>query len=206
MKTRKRHSRNKTFANIGSRASVDTKLTAEAMLIQLMFDYGINPETRTINLTGEVNEIMYDLFEIGMTYLESKSKATITVKINSPGGSTYDAMGIISRLKESKCKVVTKGYGHVMSAATLILASGDKRMMSSEAFLMWHEASYDISGRHSSNKALVDQVSKEEAFWADRMAERSNKDAKYWRECGIHVDAYFTADQLLELGVIDEIF
>lgn len=196
----------KSIANIGSRASIDAKLAAEAMTLQLMFDYGIDPISRTINLTGEVTEVMYDLFEIGMTYLESKSKATITVKINSPGGSTYDAMGIIGRLRESKCRIVTKGYGQVMSAATLILASGDKRLMSSEGFFMWHEASYEMGGRHSENKALIRQVEREEKFWCKRMAERSSKPESFWQKQGIGADAYFDAKELLQLGVVDELF
>lgn len=191
---------------MSSKTTIDNKLTAEALLLELMLEYGINLEDRIICLTGEVNQNMYDIFEVGMAKMESQSKATIIVKINSPGGSTYDAMGIIGRLKESKCRIITKGYGHVMSAATLILASGDKRLMSSDAFFMWHEASYGMDGRHSENKALVAQVDREERFWADRMAERSNEDAEYWSSNGIGIDAYFTAEELKDKEVVDELF
>ncbi len=196
----------KTLTNMTSKTTIDNKLTAEALLLELMLEYGINLEDRIICLTGEVNDNMYDIFEVGMAKMESQSKATITVKINSPGGSTYSAMGIIGRLTESKCRVITKGYGHVMSAATLILASGDKRLMSTDAFFMWHEASYDVSGRHSENKALVAQVEREEKLWAEKMAERSNESAEHWTDNGIGIDAYFSAEELKELEVVDELF
>lgn len=197
---------NKNLTNMSSKTSVDNKLTAEALLLELMLGYGINLEDRIICLTGDISQEMYDVFEVGMAKMESQSKATITVKINSPGGSTYAAMGIIGRLKESKCRIITKGYGHVMSAATLILASGDKCLMSNDAFFMWHESSYEISGRHSENKALVAQVEREERFWIERMVERSNQNFEFWSKNGIGIDAYFSAEELKDLEVIDELF
>jgi hypothetical protein len=76
--------------------------------------------------------------------MESEDKSTVTIKINSPGGSTYDAMAIIGRIRSAKCYIVTEGYGQIMSAASLILASGRKRRINKYAFLMWHEASYGV--------------------------------------------------------------
>ena len=176
------------------------------MLLSYMVEYGVDFSRRIVNLTGEVDEVMFDILDFALTEMESSSKKSITIKINSPGGDTYQAMAIIGRIKECTCHIVTKGYGQVMSAATLILACGKKRKMSTDGFFMWHEAQYDLSGKHSANKADVKQVEREEKFWAARMADYSNKDAKFWLEHGIGIDAYFTANQLLKLGVVDELF
>ena len=51
-----------------------------------------------------------------------------------------------------------------------------------------------------------DVVEKEERFWAQRMSERSNKDANWWKKNGVGIDKYLSAEQLFELGVIDDIF
>ena len=176
-------------AGVGTKTTVDNKLTHAAMLLSYMVEYGIDFKRRIISLTGEVDEFMYDILDFGMTEMESSSKKAITIKINSPGGSTYQAMAIVGRIRECTCQTITKGYGHVMSAATLILACGKKRKMSSYAFTMWHEASYDLSGRHSQIKADVKQVEKEEKMWAHWMAEFSKKDIKYWLENGVGIDA-----------------
>ncbi len=194
------------IAEVGTKTTVDNKLTHAAMLLSYMVEYGIDFKRRIISLTGEVDEFMYDILDFGMTEMESSSRKGITIKINSPGGSTYQAMAIVGRIKECNCHTISKGYGQVMSAATLILACAKKRKMSYYSFFLWHEASYDLSGRHSQNKADVKQVEKEEKLWAFWMAEFSKKDSKFWLEHGVGLDAYFTAEQLLKMGVVDELF
>jgi len=137
--------------------------------------------------------------------LESKNK-TVTIKINSPGGDTYEAMAVVGRLRSSSCRIVTEGYGHIMSAATLILACGDKRKMSEFAYFMWHEAGYGLDGdRVSTHKATLKQVEREEKLWCDTMAKFSNKTSKFWEKTGKHIDVYYDAHELIELGVIDEV-
>ncbi len=202
-----RPQRNNTISEVGTKnTSIDNKLTHAAMLLSYMVEYGVDFSRRIISLTGEVDEFMYDILDFGLTEMEASSKKAITIKINSPGGDTYQAMAITGRMKECTCQIVTKGYGQVMSAATLILASGKKRKMSTEGFLMWHESSYLMDGQHSQNKATVKQVEREEKLWANRMAQLSKKDAEFWLKNGVGIDAYFTAEQLLKMGVVDELF
>lgn len=193
---------------VGAKSTtIENKLTEEALLLSILLEYGIDLKNRIINITGEIHEGTWDIFNVGMTYMENLGKGDITVTIASEGGSTYYAMSIVSRMKESKCKTVTKGYGHVMSAATLILASGTRRrLISDEAFFMWHEASYAVDGRHSENKATVRQIEREENLWCNKMAERTKKNAKFWKEKGVGIDAYFNAEQLVKMGIADEIF
>lgn len=192
------------FDNV-NRANMDNKLSITALNIGIAFEYGVNFKERTITLSGEVDESMFILVDIALTEMESQSKSTITVRINSPGGSTYAAMGIVGRLMRSKCHIVTEGYGHVMSAATLLLACGHRRKISSYAWFMHHEASYGIEGRHSELKNTVAQVEREEKQWAEWMAKFTQKDAKFWEKNGVGKDAYFTPQELIELGVADEI-
>jgi len=205
MDTKKLNPKKSLIAN--PRGSIDSKLTQKAMLLSYQFDYGVNFEDRIIKLTGEINAEMFDLVDTALTELENLGKKDITIKINSPGGEAYQAMAIVGRMAESKCKIVTKGYGMVMSAATIILAAGTRRReMSRFGQFMWHECSYEIDGRHSHIKDAAVQVDLEERFWAKSMAKFTKKTAKFWLEQGVRKDANFSPEQLLKLGVVDGIF
>lgn len=192
--------------NVSERTSVDNKLTAASLHLNYAFEYGVDFKNRVITLTGEIVHGWFDVVDVALTQMERDSKATVTIKINSPGGETYEAMAVVGRLTSSKCHIVTEGYGHVMSAATLILACGSKRRMSKYAYFMWHEAGYDPGyDRVSTHKATQKQIEREEKLWCQTMAEFSKKNEKFWKETGTHVDAYFNADQLLKYGAIDEV-
>lgn len=197
--------KNKTL-DLNTRATNENKLTYAALILNYAFDYGIDLKNRTIKITGPIDQFSFDLVDTAMTYFEAESKASVIIRINCPGGDTYEAMAIIARLRMSKCHIITECLGHCMSAATLILSCGDKRRMSKLASWMWHESSYGLEGKHSEIKATAKQVEREELLWANTMAEFSNKNSKYWLKTGIGIDAYFSADELLKTGAIDEVF
>jgi ATP-dependent Clp endopeptidase proteolytic subunit ClpP len=187
------------------KTNVDSKLTQAAIILEYSFIYGVNFKERTIRLTGEINNEHFQLVDSALTELEAQGRKSVTVIINSPGGDMYEALAIIGRLKRSPCHIVTEGYGQIMSASTLILASGDKRRVSEYAFFMHHEASYGVDGRHSEIKNQVKQADREDDKWCEWMSKFTKKDKKFWKSNGVGVDAYFSVEELLEHGVIDEI-
>lgn len=212
MQRLKRKRRKKTYQPPQSQHSAaghgkitDTKVSQLGLHLEYLFEYGVNFKTRSITISGEIDEPWFDIVDAALTEMESTSKKSITVKIKSFGGCSYEAIAIVGRLRRSKCYIVTEGYGVIMSAATLLLACGDKRKVSRFTHTMHHESSYDVEGRHSNVKATIKQMDREEKFWAKWMAEFSYKDQKFWYKTGKHIDAYFTAEKLLELGVVDEI-
>lgn len=169
-------------------------------------EYGIDLRNRVIKLTGEIDEYMWERLDSGLNQMETDGKGKITIKICSPGGSTYHALAIVGRIKSSKAYIVTEGFGEIMSAATLILASGKIRRASTFSFFMWHSATYTIDGTHHANKSLVEQMEKEEKMWAKWMSEMSKKPENFWLKNGAVKDAYFSSEELLKLGVVDELF
>jgi ATP-dependent Clp protease protease subunit len=166
---------------------------------------GINLKNRTITLSDEIDHKTFLKVDAALSEFESVNSKPITVKINSPGGNVYDALAIVGRLKRSKCPIITEGYGAVMSAATLILASGNTRRISKLAWFLHHETDYEASGKHSEHKALVAQLDREDTQWANWMASFTKCDAEFWKTTGKGTDAYFTPDQLLQFGVVDVI-
>ncbi len=189
-------------------AGTDAKLSRLAIHYEYLFAWGINFKDREIELCGDIDEGRWGVINAALTEMEQESKKTITIKINSLGGSVYDAHAIAARMRECTARIVTKGYGTIQSAATLILACGKKRLVDVDATFMHHECSYGIpeGTRHSQVKNYVAQVDVEELRWAKAMAKCTKKSVKFWQESGTLIDAHFDAKQLLKMGVVDEIF
>lgn len=94
-----------------------------------------------------------------------------------------------------------------MSAAGLLLAAGDRRLIGSRSWFMFHESQYGISTKgHSEVKDFVEQIEREEKAWARSMAEFSNQDAIFWLNVAHKKDVYLDAHQCLEFGVVDGLF
>lgn len=184
----------------------ENKLTYHALNREYSFEWGFNFHRRILRITGEIEQGHFDFIDSALTELEAESKATITVRIHSTGGDCYEALAIVDRLRASRCYIVTEGYGAVMSAATLILACGDRRRAAKNCVFMHHESSYDIGGRHEHVKATVKQMEREEKQWAHSMARFSKRDYDFWFQSGKNIDAYYDSEELLDMGVVDEIF
>jgi ATP-dependent protease ClpP protease subunit len=120
-----------------------------ALNLEYSFNRGVDLENRIIRLTEDIEEHHFDWFDSALTALEAENRKRVTLRISSYGGDVYSALGIIGRMRNSKCLIDTEGYGKIMSASTAILAAGHKRSMSSLAEFMHHESSYSVEGRHS---------------------------------------------------------
>jgi len=189
-----------------SEHSIDSVVAIKELQAELALKYNLDYQQRSFWINGEINDKMLKHVEGCLSLLEADSHKAITIRINSSGGEAYAALAIVSRIRASKCSVRTEGHGHIMSAATLILACGYKRTISKLASFMYHEASYWVGGRHSEAKAWVEQFEREEKNWAEAMASFTSKDSDYWLELGRHTDKFFTPTELVELGVVDKVF
>jgi ATP-dependent Clp protease protease subunit len=175
-------------------------------LLDTLFNQGLDLEHRVITLEGEIETGYFSFVDAALSALELLDDTPITIRINTPGGSVYDGLAIIGRMEQSPCDIITEGFGAVMSMGCHIHAAGDKRRMSKHAIYMYHCSSYGVADRHSQIKHVVKQNEKEETRMAKFMAERSKKPWSYWKKLGADTDAYLTPDELLEIGIVDEIF
>lgn len=173
--------------------------------LKYAFENKINIKARVIQIVGEIDESTFSLVDTGITELERHGKKQITIRINSEGGSVSDALAVVGRIRSAKSKIITEAYGACQSAATLILASGHKRRISEFCLFMHHEASYEADGRHSSIKAEVMEMERQEKVWAEFMARFSNKPISFYLEKGTGVDSYWTPQEVLEFGIVDEV-
>lgn len=163
-----------------------------------------NKASRTIIISEEINSETFQRFSLQLSELEQDSLDPVVLEINSEGGSVYDALAICGRMDASKCSIHTHGYGSVMSAATLILANGDLRKISRHAWFMVHEASDKIKGSITGLTHHIKQARREETQWAVIMSDLTDVPKETWLELSANV-TYMTAEECLQLGVVDAI-
>jgi ATP-dependent Clp protease protease subunit len=99
---------------------------------------------RIIFLGDEINQHTANLVVAQMLFLENEdNNKDITLYLNSPGGSVYDALGIYDTMKYVKPDIQTVGIGVQASAAAILLSSGSKgkRLLLPNATVMIHQPS-----------------------------------------------------------------
>jgi ATP-dependent Clp endopeptidase proteolytic subunit ClpP len=192
---------------MSSKANKHNDVDKESLRLEFCFDRGINFKDRIIQITGEiVDQATFDYLDAAMTEMERGTKKGITIKINSPGGSVYEALAMVGRIERSKCHVTTECYGHAMSAASLLLIAGDKRIMSRRAWFMHHEISTGARGTVTEMKEFIQQISRELDSWAECMADYSSESKEFWLKAAHKQDFYLNAEECLKLGIVDELF
>jgi ATP-dependent Clp protease protease subunit len=131
--------------------------------------------------------------------------ADINLMINSPGGDVHEMFGIIDYIESLDIKVNTICRGRAFSAAAIILLCGTgTRMISKRSTVMFHQTSSFLGGKMSDITAYLDNVKNLEVAVYELLAEKTKKDAGWWKD-KMRTDLYLSANDLISLGVIDEI-
>ena len=93
--------------------------------------------------------------------LKQQAGKQITVTINSPGGSVFDALAMYNALRGHGSPISTKVMGVAASAASLIFMSGDKRIIPENCFLMVHNPltfAYGNAGELRDTADVLDKI------------------------------------------------
>ncbi len=131
---------------------------------------------------------------------------SITMYINSCGGYLGATTAIINAIHETPFHVITVAAGDVFSAAAYIYAAADRRVASPLAMFMLHEPAYIQQGAIRQQKGRLAAIERQYGRWLDYFATRTNQPVEYWQEkLQEHGDYYLTADEALEVGLVDEI-
>lgn len=168
-------------------------------------------ESHTHFLTGDIDDdnikkvIQWIIYE----NMSPPKEKRLTLYVNSCGGDLYQAFGLIDVMKKSQYPISTIGVGSIMSAGFLIFASGTKghRYIGENTGIMCHQFSNEQEGKYHDIKAQI----KENESCNQRML-NILRDASGLSERIIKTkllgpsDAWFTAEELVELKIADRIF
>lgn len=178
------------------------------LCIECLYDRGVSLTNRTLTFSEAIEEGSFAYFDAGLSLLESAGSEPIEIKLNSGGGMVYEAQAIVGRIKASPCQINVTVFGLCASAAVLILACGKNRKISKYSWFMIHEASFGLQGRHGEAADFIKQTDRERDQWAGWLKEFSGgkRDKKYFLELDkSRKDNYFTALEVVEMGLCDEI-
>jgi ATP-dependent Clp protease protease subunit len=182
--------------------------------ISIFHNYSLDVTTKTITLTGEVND---DMAEVALKNLHilNQTNGLITIFLSTDGGDLSSGKIIYDAIKFSSNVVRIICFGNVMSCGTVILMAGDERIMSVHSKLMTHVGSEGIGVEHPRNvdQALINLRNDEEfieSVYMDRMNEKLRKDKKkllthkHIKDMLIF-DQYISPEEALKLGLITSI-
>ncbi|KAM3429912.1 hypothetical protein MY4824_007970 [Beauveria thailandica] len=171
-------------------------------------------QERIVCLNGEVNDYMSASIVAQLLWLESDTPdKPITMYINSPGGSVTSGMAIYDTMTYIKSPVSTVCVGGAASMAAVLLAGGEagKRYALPHSSIMIHQPLGGTRGQASDIMIYANQIQKIREQSNNIMRYHLNKakgDNKYTLEEVNEMmerDKYLSAEEALELGVIDEI-
>jgi ATP-dependent Clp endopeptidase proteolytic subunit ClpP len=150
-----------------------------------------------VNAQGFVNELNY--------LSNSLEIPVINVRINSPGGSVIDGMGIFAAIQNSKAEVNTYIDGIAASAAGFIAMAGKKRYMAAHALLMMHNVSGGYSDDPEEQVRINNAINAMETSIATILSNNSGlslEDVKL----KMNQETWINANDALELKFVDSVF
>ncbi len=132
------------------------------------------------------------------------SLETITVRINSDGGSVFDGIAIYNTLVSHKARITVKIDGLAASIASIIAMAGDTVMIASNAMFMIHDPWIVAAGSASELREQADLLDQVRDQLVTTYVSRSSIDKETVSQL-MADESWLTAAQALEHGLVDEV-
>lgn len=128
----------------------------------------------------------------------------IDLRLNSPGGSVFDAVAIYNALKRHVGEITVWIDGIAASAASYIAMAGDTIVMPENAFLMIHDPSGLVMGTAEDMRATAEALDKVKGSLIQGYAGKSGK-ADDEVATLMAAETWLDAKDALDFGFIDRI-
>lgn len=177
--------------------------------IDQLHDSSIYLPTRTCFIFGEIDKNSAEKHIKNLHVLDNYSQGTVTVKLNTEGGSVLDGLAIYDAIKAMKNHVRIILYGEASSMGSIILQAGDERLIMPNGYILIHEGNEGVEGHP--------KVTEEHLRANKRMRERCDnilfekikqKKPRFTRKDLQKMNLFDTilfADDALALGLVDGI-
>ncbi len=137
--------------------------------------------------------------------LNALNAKTIRLRINSPGGSVWDAIAIHSALVAHSATVNVQIDSLAASAASVIAMAGDKITMMRGSQMMIHDAIGIGMGNQAELIEYANWLGDQSNNIADMYAARAGGTAEDWRAMML-AETWLFAAEAVEAGLADEIY
>ena len=128
----------------------------------------------------------------------------LAVRLNSPGGSVFDAVAIYNAIKRHSGTVTVWIDGIAASAATYIAMAGDEVVMPENAFLMIHDPAGMVMGTATDMRAMAEALDKIKGSLLQGYAAKSGRSQEEIASL-MAAETWLDAKDALDLGFADRI-
>lgn len=153
-------------------------------------------------ITGE---LIANIVKKIMVLASEDSEKTITIMIDSPGGSVKAGMVLYDLLQTCKTPIRMVAAGRAYSMAAILLAAGRHgRYMLPNSEVMIHQPllGSPVTGNCSSIKSVSDKMNKEKKKMNRILAKHTGKTEKQIEKATSY-DHFFDADEAAKFGLCD---
>jgi len=164
-------------------------------------------DERIVLLSEAINDNLASVIVAQLLYLQSEDiHKDITMYINSPGGSVVSMWSIIDTMNLIKPKVSTICLGLAASAASVILANGEKgkRAILPHAEVMIHQPLGGVQGQASDIIITAEHILRSKNELTKFLAQKTGQPIDKM-EKDMDRDFYMSAQESLEYGIVDKI-
>jgi len=163
-------------------------------------------QDRQIFFGTDVNSDSANIIVSQLLYLDSVGKGEITMYVNSPGGSVYDGNGILDTMAFIKSDVRTICTGLAASMGSMILMCGTrgKRFALPMSRIMIHQPSGGVNGQATEIKITYEEIQKLKNELESLISQRTKQPLEVV-QADCERDHWFTAQEALNYGIIDEV-
>lgn len=167
------------------------------------------------NTNGITEVFIYD--EIGDDWLGNSVSAKtfineisqvrspeIHLRINSPGGSVFDAHAIHNALTRHPSNVTTFIDGLAASAASFVALAGQRVVMAKNALFMIHNPWGGVSGTADDMRQMADVLDKVKTTIVDIYQTKTGLPTEAL-SAAMNDETWYTADEAMRNGFVDEI-
>jgi len=167
-------------------------------------------DVSTIDIIGDIGE---SWFSEGITMqsvrnqLKEITSKEIVLNVSSLGGDLNDALVIHDIIRLHPAHVTSKIFGVTASSGTIVADAGDKKLMSTNALFLVHEASTMTGGNAREHRRKADALDKHDARIID-LYFKSNIKGKTKEEIQdlMIEEKFIDANEAVEFGFIHDTF
>lgn len=162
---------------------------------------------RLLWVAGPVNDRMSTIVQAQLLFLSQQDpKKTITMHIDSPGGSVKSGLSMVDVMQYIPNPISTINTGMAASMGSVLLGAGTKGMRSSLRFskTMLHQSSGGAMGNIQDARITMNEWEKINKILFELLGDYCGKTAKQVTE-DAQRDLWLNAEEALAYGIIDEI-
>lgn len=160
--------------------------------------------------SGEVEAWIYDEIGYWGTTADDFARAlpkdakTITLRLNSPGGSVFDGVAIYNALKSHQATVNVQVDGVAASIASVIAMAGDTVTMGRGTRMMIHNPSGLVLGQAKDMRETADLLDKLAQDIGGFYAARAGGSLDQWL-ASMDAETWYSAAEAVDAGLADSV-